>query len=583
MIRPPAAWRGGARILIVGLAILPATRSASARQDPNAPPPDPNAVPGVEVLTQGPVHEAFAEPVVFDPKPGPVIPKQPPNPVQEVPPDQRPEGDNVQWIPGYWAWDDGRNDFLWVSGIWRIPPPGRQWVPGYWSAVAGGFQWAPGAWVPVAAAADPNVDPNAAGAVQPQQYLPAPPQSLEAGPNIPAPQADAVWAPGIWSWQQDQYLWRPGYWVNPQPNWLWVPAHYVWTPSGYLFVNGYWDHTIARRGTLFAPVYFSQPVYNQPSFAYSPTISLLAGGLLANLFVRPSYGSYYFGDYYASNYANSGIYPWYSFHGSRYGYDPLYAHAYSVNMARNPQWANELHSAYLYRRNNVDARPPHTWAEQSRFVNNESIANGFHAQQRDEFLHEREQRPQRLPSRHRSRGSRPAWRRRRTPRCGSPASTRPAAGRPCSRRRNCTPSATPGCARRPYPSAGRRPPGRSPSRVGSSSPGRRSSPRPRRPTATGTSPRAHPFVPPPRPVQIRRSSGTSRTPPRTRRSNGTSRALEVRPPPPHEVRAPPAERELRPPQTKEARPPQTKAEPRTKGRTIAALFPNPYSLSPTGY
>ena len=48
-------------------------------------------------------------------------------------------GDNVVWIPGYWSWDDSRNDFLWVSGIWRNLPPGRQWVPGYWSEAAGGF------------------------------------------------------------------------------------------------------------------------------------------------------------------------------------------------------------------------------------------------------------------------------------------------------------------------------------------------------------------------------------------------------------------------------------------------------------
>lgn len=33
-----------------------------------------------------------------------------------LPPDQKPEGDDVAWIPGYWAWDDERNDFLWVSG-----------------------------------------------------------------------------------------------------------------------------------------------------------------------------------------------------------------------------------------------------------------------------------------------------------------------------------------------------------------------------------------------------------------------------------------------------------------------------------
>src|SRR5438132_1306307 len=52
-----------------------------------AAPPD-----GVEVLTRGPVHEAFAEPVTGQPEPGPVVPGQPPEAVPELPPDQRPEG-----------------------------------------------------------------------------------------------------------------------------------------------------------------------------------------------------------------------------------------------------------------------------------------------------------------------------------------------------------------------------------------------------------------------------------------------------------------------------------------------------------
>ncbi len=45
-----------------------------------------------QVLTRGPVHEAFASPVVHDPAPGPVVPKDPPAPIQEMPPDQKPAG-----------------------------------------------------------------------------------------------------------------------------------------------------------------------------------------------------------------------------------------------------------------------------------------------------------------------------------------------------------------------------------------------------------------------------------------------------------------------------------------------------------
>ena len=111
-----------------------------------APPSPASAEQGVQVLTRGPVHEAFAETVTYDPEPGIVVPKTPPAAIEEVPPDQRPEGANVAWIPGYWGWDDERNDFLWVSGVWRDLPPGRQWVPGYWGKSAQGSQWTSGYW-----------------------------------------------------------------------------------------------------------------------------------------------------------------------------------------------------------------------------------------------------------------------------------------------------------------------------------------------------------------------------------------------------------------------------------------------------
>ena len=76
-------------------------------------------VEGTEVQTRGPVHEAFAEIVTFDAQAGVVVNKAPPEPIEELPPDEKPEGENVTWIPGYWAWDDERTDFLWVSGTWR--------------------------------------------------------------------------------------------------------------------------------------------------------------------------------------------------------------------------------------------------------------------------------------------------------------------------------------------------------------------------------------------------------------------------------------------------------------------------------
>src|SRR5438128_285507 len=61
---------------------------------------------GIEVLARGPIHEAYGQPVEREPTAGPIIPKAPPQPVPEQPPDLKPEGANVQWMAGFWAWDD---------------------------------------------------------------------------------------------------------------------------------------------------------------------------------------------------------------------------------------------------------------------------------------------------------------------------------------------------------------------------------------------------------------------------------------------------------------------------------------------
>ena len=109
-------------------------QAANARQGPGD-----DDQSGTEVLNRGPIHEAFANPITYDPTTGPVVPNEPSDPIEEQPPDQKPEGDNVQWISGYWAWDDERTDFIWISGIWREPPPDCQWTPGYWDQCDGGY------------------------------------------------------------------------------------------------------------------------------------------------------------------------------------------------------------------------------------------------------------------------------------------------------------------------------------------------------------------------------------------------------------------------------------------------------------
>ncbi len=300
---------------------------------------------GMEVLTRGPVHEAFAETVSFDPTPGIIVTKQPPNLIEEVMPDQRPAGDNVAWIPGYWGWDEDQGDFLWISGIWRNLPPEREWIPGYWSALDTGHQWTSGYWQ------DAEADEVT--------YLPEPPRSLETGPNIAATSDDQTWMPGSWQYQENRYAWRAGTWVTARPNWCWTPSYYRWAPRGYVYVDGYWDYPVVSRGVIFAPVRFEAAYYEEPDFYYSPQTVISLSVFSNHLFLRPNYGHYYFGDYYESRYYNR-YYPSYCY-GSRYrGYDPIYNH-YRWENRHDRNWDRQRQDYYEHRRDHADARPPQTW------------------------------------------------------------------------------------------------------------------------------------------------------------------------------------------------------------------------------
>jgi hypothetical protein len=325
-------------LAVAGSMLLPMAASGQAAQGED-----------VQILTRGPVHEAFAESVSFDPVAGVIISGPVPEAIEELPPEQQLEGDNVTWIPGYWAWDDDQNDFIWISGIWRNLPPGRQWVPGYWSELDGGqSQWTSGYW---ADATETEVSYVAT----------APPRSIDSGPNIEAPSSNHSWVPGNWFWVDTRYAWRPGYWVPQRTDWTWVPSRYNWTRRGYVHVDGYWDYAVARRGVLFAPVYFNRHVYSQPDYYYTPSIVVGLSVFSNHLFVRPSCGHYYFGDYYAPRYRDSGYYSSFSWHSGRRGYDPIYAYdRWSHRDDRG--WERRRSDDYNYFRDNENARPPRTWA-----------------------------------------------------------------------------------------------------------------------------------------------------------------------------------------------------------------------------
>ncbi|MCA9024312.1 MAG: YXWGXW repeat-containing protein [Planctomycetaceae bacterium] len=287
-------------------------------------------VDAVEPLDRGPIHEAFAEPVVLDTEETIVVPKEPPETIDELPPEVKSDGTNVLWVPGYWHWLDDEEDFVWVSGLWRDAPPRQQWIPGYWSEVEGGYQWTAGFWT----------------AADELSYLPEPPQSLEAGPTSPAPGETSFWVPGCWEWQTTDYSWRPGYWSVGHDNWLWVPSRCVYTPRGYVFLNGYWDYPFQRRGLLFAPVRYRRPIYRRAGYVFTPRQWINVDLLTRGLFVSPRYRHYYFGNYYGAGYASRGFYPWYGYHNRRFGYDPLFAYTSWQRGQSNRGWIRDLQNDY---------------------------------------------------------------------------------------------------------------------------------------------------------------------------------------------------------------------------------------------
>jgi WXXGXW repeat (2 copies) len=325
----------------------------------------PSLPQGVEVLARGPVHEAFATPTT-EPAPTKPVLKAPPTVLDELPPNEKPEG--ATWIGGYWAWDDERSDFLWVSGIWRTPPPGQRWVAGYWRADGQQWHWVPGFWT---AAQEQSVN-------QPVTYLPEPPALPQvAGPGTP-PSPESFYVPGHWAWHEAGYTtvggetvwrsagyaWTAGYWAQVQPGYVWVSAHYRWTPGGYVFIPGYWDLILADRGVLYAPVLVDTAMVG-PTFVYTPAYAVRHEIIIDAMFVRPSYCHYYFGDYYGPAYRQLGYESCVVY--SRHHYDAIFV--YERYSHRNePRWETVQIDLCLARHAGQAPCPPRTLVQQNIIV-----------------------------------------------------------------------------------------------------------------------------------------------------------------------------------------------------------------------
>lgn len=337
-------------VTMTAAAVLAASgRPARAQDAPPAMPAD-ELPAGSEVLAGGPVHEAFAKPVSMEAQAPVVVPQAPPENLQEVPPAERPVGAGIVWVPGYWAWDAARQDFIWVSGCWRNAPPNTYWVPGHWLQAGAGWEWIGGFWKPLVNQAQQEIE-----------YLPAPPAPIEVeAPGTP-PLPDQAWVPGCWYWDRGQYVRRHGYWLAQRVGWVWVPSHFVWTPRGYIFAAGHWDHDLDNRGVLFCPTFFPGEVRRRAGFVFSPGVCVDLGMLRLNLFVYPQYRHYYFGDYYDDSFVRLGILPWFRCQTVHSWYDPIFVYDRWHFGQTDPHWLANQERGFESRRTHVELRPARTY------------------------------------------------------------------------------------------------------------------------------------------------------------------------------------------------------------------------------
>jgi len=285
---------------------------------------------GYQVLLAGPVHEALLmrtelthgslEPVL--------VPQAPPEAIEEQPAstgDANSEtfvpkfaGKDVQWISGYWFWLDAAHRYVWVSGLYRAVPPGREWIAGSWMESRGGYRWRSGYWAEASQGQLAN---------QPHNLSATPPPALRVdSPTLPPPTANSFWIRGYWQLvhtgadsapvdrapptSEATYTWQPGYWATHSPQWIWQPAHIAETEAGFLFVSGYWDFEPHFRGQAFACVVLDQtqasPISYQPRYPLSrPAATLL------HLFVKEGQRHYFYGDYYHQRQLEHGYQAWY--------------------------------------------------------------------------------------------------------------------------------------------------------------------------------------------------------------------------------------------------------------------------------
>ena len=121
-----------------------------------------------------------------------------------------------------------------------------------------------------------------------------------------------------------------------------------------------------RRGVLFAPVYYQEPLYTRANYTYTPSAVISTDLLTVHLFARPRYCHYYFGDYFDQRYERQGYVPWTRYRQPGAAFDGLFG--YYRQHAGERGWEHAIQGLYAARYTGKAPRPPRTLVEQEKFV-----------------------------------------------------------------------------------------------------------------------------------------------------------------------------------------------------------------------
>ena len=307
-----------------GLVIVSLTLAKRADGDEVPPPPTPGsnatatADPNVEVMTRGPVHEAYAVPVSAGQTAGVIVPKQPPAPIEEVPPDMKPEGaerrlDSRLLELGRRTQGFHLGQRRVARAAARLPLDARLLAGGAGPGVPVGFRLL-----------------DAGPCAKKRPIMPSRHKASRPGPPVRRPARTISGSPATGNGRGPLCL---------AARLLGGAASPIGSGCRRLItgVRGAGSMCLAIGIIRWSAAGWSfRPSISRPVAVYRPAVCLDVGVFSFSLFCRPGYGHYYFGDYYDDRYVAFGIRPWFYFNSPRYGYDPLFGYY---------RWYHEAHWA----------------------------------------------------------------------------------------------------------------------------------------------------------------------------------------------------------------------------------------------